>query len=210
MVKILQVQLNRLRLIESNKMGATKLASKVDGVPGVDELRPITLLNCDYKLLTKWMARRLKPLMKKIIKSGQLCGGGDKNILFGVQNVLSGMAYIKKKNLSAALVSLDFFKAYDRVYLPYLLKVLKKMNFCDVFCEWIQMLHQGDRTKFILSFLTTDIPVSFSIRQGDPLSMFLYVIYVEPLLMLLEKKLQGLVMGNIKQTVEAFHPCFCG
>ena len=51
------------------------------------------------------------------------------------------------------------------------------------------------RTKFILSFLTRDIPVSFSIRQGDPLSMFLYVIYVEPLLMLLEKKLQ---------TVEAF------
>ena len=52
-VKVLQVQLNRLGLIESDKMGATKLASKVDGIPGVDELRPITLLNVDYKLLTK-------------------------------------------------------------------------------------------------------------------------------------------------------------
>ena len=38
-------------------MGATKLASKVDGVPSVDELRPITLLNTDYKLLTKWIAK---------------------------------------------------------------------------------------------------------------------------------------------------------
>ena len=83
-IKILQVQLNRLHLIKSNKMGATKLASKVDGVPGVDELRPITLLNSDYKLLTKWIARRLKPFMKKIIRSGQLCSAGDKNILFGV------------------------------------------------------------------------------------------------------------------------------
>ena len=72
-VKILQVQLNRLGLIESDKMGATKLASKVDGIPGVDELRPITLLNVDYKLLTKWIAKRLKPLMKKIIKTYHPC-----------------------------------------------------------------------------------------------------------------------------------------
>ena len=36
-VEVLQVQLERLNLIESDKMGATKLASKVDGVPGVDE-----------------------------------------------------------------------------------------------------------------------------------------------------------------------------
>ena len=79
-VEVLQVQLDRLNLIESDKMGATKLASKVDGVPGVDELRPITLLNCDYKLLTKWIVKRLKPLMKKIIKSGQLCTAGNKNI----------------------------------------------------------------------------------------------------------------------------------
>ena len=132
-VEVLQVQLDRLKLIESDKMGATKLASKVDGVPRVDELRPITLLNCDYKLLTKWIAKRLKPLMKKIIKSGQLCSAGNKNILFGAQNILSGLGYIKNKNIGAALVSLDYFKAYDRVYLPYLLKVLEKMNFCNTF-----------------------------------------------------------------------------
>ena len=186
-VEVLQVQLNRLNLIESDKMGATKLASKVDGVPAVDELRPITLLNTDYKLLTKWIARRLKPLMGKIIKSGQLCSGGNKNILFGVQNILSGMGYIKQKKLGAAVVSLDYFKAYDRVFLPFLIKVLQKMNFGDTFCRWIRMLHQGARTKFILDFLTKDIAVSFSVRQGDPLAMFLYVIYVEPFLVMIEK-----------------------
>ena len=153
-VKVLQVQLNRLRLIESDKQGATKLASKVDGIPVVDELRPITLLNVDYKLLSKWIAKRMKPLMGKIIKSGQLCSAGDKNILFGVQNILSSLGYIKKKNLGAALVSLDYFKAYDRVYLPYLLKVLERMNFGATFCAWIQMLHSGARTRFILDFLT--------------------------------------------------------
>ena len=66
------------------------------------------------------------------------------------------------------------------------------------------MLHDGARTKFILDFLTQDIAVSFSIRQGDPLSMFLYVIYIEPFLVMLEKKLGGILMGNVKQILEAF------
>ena len=66
------------------------------------------------------------------------------------------------------------------------------------------MIHDGARTRFILDFLTKDIAVSFSVRQGDPLSMFLYVIYIEPLLLMLEKKLGGLMLGNIRQTLEAF------
>ena len=66
------------------------------------------------------------------------------------------------------------------------------------------MLHDGARTRFILDFQTQSIAVSFSIRQGDPLSMFLYVIYIEPFLVMLEKKLGGIMMGNIKQILEAF------
>ena len=69
-VEVLQVQLNRCKLITSDTMGATKLIPKVDGIPKVEELRPITLLNTDYKLLTKWIVLRLRPLMGKIIKSG--------------------------------------------------------------------------------------------------------------------------------------------
>ena len=57
--------------------------------------------------------------MGKIIKSSQLCNAGNKNILFGVQNVLSSIEYIKKKKIGAGLVSLDFFKAYDRLFLPF-------------------------------------------------------------------------------------------
>ena len=52
-VMVLQCQLDRLKIIESNSIGATRLLSKVVGVPTVSELRPITLLNCDYRLLSK-------------------------------------------------------------------------------------------------------------------------------------------------------------
>ena len=60
---MLQVELARFKLIDSDRHGATRLASKVDGVPAVTELRPITLLNCDYKILAKCFVKRLTPMM---------------------------------------------------------------------------------------------------------------------------------------------------
>ena len=79
---IYKCQLNRKKLINSNREGVTRLAPKVDGVPTVEELRPITLLNSDYKILAKWFVMRMKPVLPKVIKSGQLCTIGGKNILF--------------------------------------------------------------------------------------------------------------------------------
>ena len=82
---------------------------------------------------------------------------------------------MKHKKLGGALVSLDFFKAYDRLFLPFLLKVFEKMNLSGVFSDWIRMLLHGARTRFILDFLTNSIEINFSVRQGDLLAILLYV-----------------------------------
>ena len=84
LLQVFQCQLDRRRIVDSNTEGVTRLGPKVEGVPSVDELRPITLLNCDYKLLSKWFVLRVKPRLPFIIRSGQLCTVGKKNILFGV------------------------------------------------------------------------------------------------------------------------------
>ena len=203
-MQILQVQLDSEKIIQSNKIGATRLIPKVKGVPTVEELRPITLLNTDYKILSKILVKRIRPVLPDIIKSGQLCSVGDKNILFGVNNILSSILYINSKKRKACLLSLDFFKAYDRVFLEYLIKVMNKMNFSPRFCQWILMLHEGAGTKFILEVLSRPIQVEFSIRQGDPLSMILYIIYIEPLLLYLERTLKGIKVAEISQTIEAY------
>ena len=127
-IQVLQCQLDRFKIIDSNTMGATRLGPKVSGVPQVDELRPITLLNCDYKILTKLFVFRMIPILIFIITSGQLCTVGMKNILFGVNNVLSCLSFAKQKKLGGCLISLDFFKAYDRVLVDFLLLVMGKMN----------------------------------------------------------------------------------
>ena len=66
------------------------------------------------------------------------------------------------------------------------------------------MLHEGATTRFILRFLTDPINVLFSIRQGDPLPMLLYIIYIEPLMMMIRRMTKGLCVSIVKQRDEDF------
>ena len=148
----------------------------------------------------------MKPSLPKVICSSQLCTVGDKNILFGMNNIFSTIFHVKANRKKACLLSLDFFKAYDRVVISYLIKVMSKMNFSLKFCEWIHMLHVGAQTRFLLTNLSRPIDVNFLIRQGDPLAMILYIIYIEPLLLYLERNLEGIKIGRPALTFQLISP----
>jgi exonuclease III len=197
--RVLQEELSRCALMESDRHGATRLLSKVDDVPAVDELRPITLLNCDYRILAKCLVRRLMPCMSEVIKSGQLCTNNGKNILFGITSIISSLDYVNRKRVAAFLSSYDMFKAYDHVFLKYLEKVMLAMNFPCIFVDWVLMLHEGATTSFILDFLTDPIKIAFSIRQGCPIAMLLYIIYIEPLLIAIRKHAKGIKIAYVAQ-----------
>ena len=141
--------------------GATRLIPKVEGVPDVTQLRPITLLQTDYRLLSKCLAVRLHKVMKEVVQPGQL-GTGDRNILTGVYNILSSIDIVNQKNMKAYIASWNAMKAFDQASIVYLDKVTEKMCFPLVFRSWLKMLHCGATTRLILpSGLSRKIPVSF-------------------------------------------------
>ena len=83
-------------------------------------------------------------------------------------------------------MSLDLFKAYDRVNLSYLQSVMEGMHILDVFIHWVLMLHDGAKTRLLLEFVSKLINLTFSVRQGDPVAMILFLLNVEPLLLRME------------------------
>ena len=202
--RVLQAQLDRVGLMESSKKGATRLIPKVETVPDVSELRPITLLQVDYRLLSGCLAVRLHSVITEVVDMGQL-GTGGRNILTGVYNILSSIDYVNKFNLKAFLASWDALKAYDRASTVFLDKVTERMAFPQVFRSWLQMLHHGATTRLLLpTGLSPEISVSFSFRQGDCIAGDLYCITQEPLLRMLRKKLDGLPISNFRQLDEDY------
>ena len=93
-------------------------------------------------------------------------------------------------------MSLDLFKAYDMVNLSYLQSVMKAMNIPDVFIYWVLMLHVGAKTRILLDFVSKPINLTFSVRQGDPIAMILFLLYVEPLLLCMEEVTTGVSLAT--------------
>jgi len=183
----------------SLRRGVVRLIPKVRGIPTAAQLRPITLLCTDYKLLTKMLVARLIVVLPDILQATQLCSIRGRSIFDGAAAILSAIEYLKQRRLPGFLVSLDLFHAYDRVSLQWVDRVLEAMGFGRTVRRWVAIFHQGAMAKFMLHSLTPDLPISFSIRQGDPLAMVLFVIQIEPLLVVLQRRLTGLQIGNFRE-----------
>ena len=200
-LEVVRAQLRNFALIESGKHGATAIPSKVEGIPDVTELRPITLLCCDYRIMSKSINGRLNPVMGELVESNQLATGDrDKNILTGAYDIISTIDYVNKNKRPAYIASYDMVKAYDRASVRFLLLVMERMGFPEMFRRWVEMLHYEATTCLILpTGLSREIQVKFSFRQGDPIALNLYILQQEPLLRMLRATLVGPTITNFKQ-----------
>ena len=87
------------------------------------------------------------------------------------------MDYANKNRKPAFIASYDMVKAYDRASVRFLLLVMERMDFPEMFRRWISMLHENATTCLVLpSGLSRPIKVMFSFRQGDPIAMNLYIL----------------------------------
>jgi Reverse transcriptase (RNA-dependent DNA polymerase) len=178
--------------------GVIRLIPKVNGIPTAAQLRPITLLNTDYKLLTKMFVARIVPLLPTVLQSSQLCSVQGRSIFDGGLAILSAIQYLEQRQLPGFLVSLDLFHAYDRVDLRWVDSVMAAMGFGRRFRGWIRTLHRRASARFMLHSLTPALLILFTIRQGDPLAMLLFLLQIEPLLRRLHHSLAGLHIGQTK------------
>ena len=95
--------------------GIIRLLFKKDNPTNLKNWRPISLLNIDYKILTKVLALRIQTVMDKLLDPLQSSGVKDRNILNNVLNLENLIQYVEQNNLNAAFISLDNEKAFDRL-----------------------------------------------------------------------------------------------
>ena len=149
------------------KLGIITLIFKNKGSPDeIKNWRPISLLNLDYKILTKTFTLRLKQNITNIINDFQSCGP-NKSIINNALNLKTIIQYNKQNDQNYAIISLDQEKAFDRIEHNFLKIVLKKFNFPDNFIKWFSILYTDIESKILVNgTFTSTFKIKRSVRQG--------------------------------------------
>ena len=149
---------------------------------GLDDYRPITLLNTELKILARVLANRLQLVISDLIGPEQtfaVKGRSIQNNLHLIREVLEGI----EDGTEAALISLDQSKAFDRVDHRFLATVLETAGFKPEFCRWISMMYHNPQAVVQVNGRRSRVfAIKHLVRQGFPLSSLLYVLALEPLL----------------------------
>ena len=164
--------------------------------------RPISLLNTDYKILTKILVAKIEPFLHKLVHTDQQCSITGRNIHNHNHLIRDIIQYTHDKNTQALILSLDQEKAFDRVAHKYLHKVLAANNLGQYFTTWIYIIYTKARSHIIINNnITKSFTIEKSVRQGCPLSPYLYILTLEPLLECIRRNsdIKGLKIPNLTE-----------
>jgi hypothetical protein len=154
----------------------------------VANYRPITLLNSDYKLLTKAYSLRLAEVAPELIHRDQAGFMKGRKIEDQVKQLKHLLNYAEAVEENGVVVGLDQEKAYDKIDHEYLLTVLEQMRFPHKFGKLVKTLYTDAQTRVMINGeLSQPFTVKRGVRQGDPLSCLLFNLAIEPLACLIRK-----------------------
>ena len=147
--------------------------------------RPLSMLNGDYKVLARVLANRVKQVIGKVVGSTQAYSIPGRDIADTISSIRDTIEYMKRDK-GGIVVSLDLNKAFDRVDHDYLYRVLDKFGFGHRLVGWIKRMYDRAVSCVKINGIVTDaFRLERSVRQGCPLSALLYSLSAEPLAALL-------------------------
>ncbi|GJV48321.1 RNA-directed DNA polymerase, eukaryota [Tanacetum coccineum] len=164
------------------------LIPKVADLVFIKDYKTISLIGSMYKIIGKLLANRLAKVVGDLISSEQSAFVKGKQIMDGPMILNEILNWCKKEKRKTLVFKVEFEKAYDTVCWDFLQEVMAKMGFGLKWCAWIRGYLTSSRASVLVNRSPTDeFLIHIGLRQGDPLSLFLFILVMEALHMLIER-----------------------
>ncbi|GKA62362.1 RNA-directed DNA polymerase, eukaryota, reverse transcriptase zinc-binding domain protein [Tanacetum coccineum] len=198
-------------LVEGSNSSFITLIPKTQEAKMMKDFRPITLIGSLYKIIAKILANRLVVVLEDLVSDVQSAFVAKRQILDGpfILNELFQWCKMKKKH--TMIFKVDFEKAYDSVRWDYLDDVLKRFGFGEKWCGWIQNCLLSSKGSVIVNGSPTkEFQFHRGLKQGDPLSPFLFLLIMESLHISMQRVVdaglfRGIQVGSSLQVSHLFY-----
>ena len=147
-------------------------------IKDISNWRPISLINVDVKIGPKAIAKRLEcTVLPSIIAYVK-----GRTIFDAVRTVEDILEYTERFKINGRLIAIDFKKAFDSVSKEFLFRTLSAARFGSSFIQWIHTFYNNISSCVSNNgFATAHFDIQRGVRQGDPLSPYLFIIVLETL-----------------------------
>lgn len=168
------------------------------------DYRPIALSNITPKILAKMMATRIKLEMPKLISRNQFAflQGRCLTDAYMVTSELINWCRVKKEEIF--MLKIDFEKAFDKMKWDALWEVLQYNGFSSTWIQWCKSLVEPAKIAILVNGRPSRwIKCRRGVRQGDPLSPYLFILLADVLARSMKKAVRSGLLSTIAG--EVFH-----
>ncbi|GJY31196.1 RNA-directed DNA polymerase, eukaryota [Tanacetum coccineum] len=187
------------------------LIPKKQGANMVNDFRPISLIGSLYKIITKLLANRLAFVINELVSDCQSAFISKRHILDGPFILNEVIHWCKAKKKNSMIFKVDFEKAFDSVRWDFLEDVMKNFGFGPRWCDWIMSCLKSSKGSVLVNGSPTpEFHFYKGLKQGDPLSPFLFILVMETLHLSFENVVnaglfKGVLLDDSMQLTHLFY-----
>jgi retron-type reverse transcriptase len=154
----------------------TLLPKEGKDIKDIKNWRPITLSNCDSKIITKAISQRTSKALDLIIDPSQTAYVPGRSVADNLRSNFLYKNHCCKNDVDAVLISLDAKKAFDSVDHKYIEETLIAYCFGPGFIQIFKLLHRNITAKILVNgFASESIKIERGVKQGDALSCAIFI-----------------------------------
>ena len=172
--------------------------------------RPITLLNGDYKILSRILTARMNEAVVQFVsdpQNGFVPGSFLPECIMFLKLI---QAKVEQEDIDAYFVFLDMEKAFDRCSWDFLIDALREIGFNQSFIEYVKLTYSSAlppmRQMYVNGYLGPQFPLGSGVAQGDPISPLLFLLITEPLTRIFQRdtRLKGVMIDAIRYVISQY------